>query len=91
MELSKYHGVFLTYDGQVYTCGQGYGGKLGLGHENSVMVNNNVVLSENIYYLKSILDYNLCRNSAKQLLLLLNLVYQSLDFVCNFEYLTDDS
>ena len=27
--MSKYHTVFITRDGLVYTCGQGHGGRLG--------------------------------------------------------------
>ncbi|XP_056015291.1 inhibitor of Bruton tyrosine kinase-like isoform X2 [Ostrea edulis] len=36
--LCKYHTVFLTVDGQVYTCGHGQGGRLGHGDEHTYMV-----------------------------------------------------
>jgi len=35
--MSTYHSVFLAQTGEVYTCGSGRGGKLGLGHESSVL------------------------------------------------------
>jgi alpha-tubulin suppressor-like RCC1 family protein len=35
--MSTYHTVFLTQAGEVYTCGSGRGGKLGLNHELSVL------------------------------------------------------
>ena len=38
MVLSKYHSVFLTSDGDVYALGHGFGGRLGLGHENAALV-----------------------------------------------------
>ncbi|XP_061171196.1 inhibitor of Bruton tyrosine kinase-like isoform X2 [Saccostrea echinata] len=36
--LCKYHSVFLTTDGQVYTCGHGQGGRLGHGNEQTYTV-----------------------------------------------------
>lgn len=36
--LCKYHSVFLTADGQVYTCGHGQGGRLGHGDEQTYTV-----------------------------------------------------
>lgn len=38
MVLCKYHSVFLTGDGQVYTCGHGQGGRLGHGDEQTYTV-----------------------------------------------------
>ena len=36
--MCKYHTVFLTADGQVYTCGHGQGGRLGHGDEQTYTV-----------------------------------------------------
>ncbi|XP_025096853.1 inhibitor of Bruton tyrosine kinase-like isoform X2 [Pomacea canaliculata] len=33
--MSKYHSVFLTQEGQIYTCGHGQGGRLGHGDERT--------------------------------------------------------
>ena len=35
--MSKYHTVFLCTDGSVFTCGQGRGGRLGHGNEQTVL------------------------------------------------------
>ena len=32
--MCKFHSGFLTHTGDVYMCGQGRGGRLGLGHEH---------------------------------------------------------
>ncbi|XP_070564360.1 inhibitor of Bruton tyrosine kinase-like [Ptychodera flava] len=34
----KYHSVFLTHNGQVYTCGHGQGGRLGHGNEQTYLI-----------------------------------------------------
>ncbi|TRY71260.1 hypothetical protein DNTS_006990, partial [Danionella cerebrum] len=36
--LCKFHSVFLSQKGQVYTCGHGHGGRLGHGDENTCLV-----------------------------------------------------
>ena len=36
--MSKYHTVFLSSDGRVYTCGHGRGGRLGHGNEQTIVV-----------------------------------------------------
>ena len=36
--MSKYHTVFLSREGRVYSCGHGFGGRLGHGDENSFVV-----------------------------------------------------
>lgn len=36
--MSKYHSVFLTQEGQIYTCGHGQGGRLGHGDERTCVV-----------------------------------------------------
>ena len=36
--MCKYHSVFVSTAGQVYTCGHGRGGRLGHGHELTVLV-----------------------------------------------------
>ncbi|KAK3770373.1 hypothetical protein RRG08_028271 [Elysia crispata] len=38
MVLCKYHTVFLSLSGQVYTCGHGQGGRLGHGDQHTVLV-----------------------------------------------------
>lgn len=40
--LCKYHTVFLTSTGQVYTCGHGHGGRLGHGDEQTCVVPRHV-------------------------------------------------
>ncbi|XP_067950544.1 inhibitor of Bruton tyrosine kinase-like [Watersipora subatra] len=35
--MSRYHSVYLTTTGTVYTCGHGRGGRLGLGHEEPTL------------------------------------------------------
>ena len=37
MVLCKYHSVFLTRGGALYTCGKGQGGRLASGHEDHIM------------------------------------------------------
>ncbi|GFR87447.1 inhibitor of Bruton tyrosine kinase-like, partial [Elysia marginata] len=37
--LCKYHTVFLSLSGQVYTCGHGQGGRLGHGDQHTVLMN----------------------------------------------------
>ena len=36
--MRRYHSVYLTSGGAVYTCGHGRGGRLGLGHEEPTLV-----------------------------------------------------
>ncbi len=36
--LCKFHSVFLSQKGQVYTCGHGQGGRLGHGDEQTYLV-----------------------------------------------------
>lgn len=36
--MCKYHSVFLSHGGQVYTCGHGHGGRLGHGDEHTCLV-----------------------------------------------------
>ncbi|XP_037082500.1 inhibitor of Bruton tyrosine kinase-like [Pollicipes pollicipes] len=38
IKMTKFHTVFLTQGGEVYTCGHGIGGRLGHGDEESVLV-----------------------------------------------------
>lgn len=38
MVLCKFHSVFLSQKGQVYTCGHGPGGRLGHGDEQTCLV-----------------------------------------------------
>lgn len=35
--MGKFHSVFLSEDGRVWSCGHGQGGRLGLGSESSVV------------------------------------------------------
>ena len=44
--MCKFHSVFLSLDGRVFTCGHGRGGRLGLGDEKTVLVN----MSSNFEY-----------------------------------------
>ena len=41
--MEKYHTVFLSTEGEVFTCGHGRGGRLGLGSESAVMTPQPVV------------------------------------------------
>ena len=36
--MNKYHTLFLSNAGQVYSCGHGLGGRLGQGHQSTVVV-----------------------------------------------------
>jgi alpha-tubulin suppressor-like RCC1 family protein len=36
--MCKFHAVFLTDNGNVWTCGHGLGGRLGHGDENTILV-----------------------------------------------------
>lgn len=42
--MSKYHTVFLSREGRVYSCGHGFGGRLGHGDESSFVVCNSTVI-----------------------------------------------
>ena len=37
--MCKFHSVFLSADGRVFTCGHGRGGRLGHGNEETILVN----------------------------------------------------
>ena len=37
--MCKFHSVFLSADGRVFTCGHGRGGRLGHGNEETLLVN----------------------------------------------------
>lgn len=36
--MCKFHSVFLSVDGKVFTCGHGRGGRLGHGNEETLLV-----------------------------------------------------
>ena len=36
--MRKFHSVFLSVDGKVFTCGHGRGGRLGHGNEETLLV-----------------------------------------------------
>jgi len=36
--MCKFHSVFLSVDGRVFTCGHGRGGRLGHGNEKTLLV-----------------------------------------------------
>jgi len=38
--MCKFHSVFLSVDGKVFTCGHGRGGRLGHGNEETLLVRN---------------------------------------------------
>ena len=38
--MCKFHSVFLSVDGKVFTCGHGRGGRLGHGNEETLLVSN---------------------------------------------------
>ncbi len=40
--MGKFHTVFLSHQGSVYTCGHGQGGRLGLGTEEASLVPHRV-------------------------------------------------
>lgn len=42
ISINKFHSVFLTTRGQVYTCGVGMNGRLGLGSEQTFMIPKHV-------------------------------------------------
>ena len=54
--MSKYHTVFLSREGHVYSCGHGFGGRLGHGDESSFVVRSanaiptTVIFSLEFYY-----------------------------------------
>lgn len=52
--LCKFHSVFLSQKGQVYTCGHGQGGRLGHGDEQTYLVRHfGVVLTHVFLHLLS--------------------------------------
>lgn len=43
--MQKYHTLFLSLDGNVWSCGSGHGGRLGLPSDNTVLIPQKVTLT----------------------------------------------
>ena len=62
--LCKFHTVFLSRRGEVFTCGHGRGGRLGHNNEQSIIVRSCDVLST---YVHTVCCYSLCDNHGYML------------------------
>ena len=55
--MCKFHSVFLTDEGQVFTCGHGRGGRLGHGNEETLLVSCcNKINDNNITMIKILIN-----------------------------------
>lgn len=57
MVLCKFHSVFLSQKGQVFTCGHGQGGRLGHGDEQTYLVSVGLDVDMNVTYTIHIIKY----------------------------------
>ena len=66
--ISKFHSAFLTVDGTVYTCGHGRGGRLGHGHNESILTPKmvKIFVDHKVTALSLGIDHSLFLTSAGQ-------------------------
>lgn len=49
IQMQKYHTIFLSLDGNVWSCGLGQGGRLGLSSDSPVLIPQKIVLVSKIH------------------------------------------
>ena len=58
--MCKFHSVFLSVDGRVFTCGHGRGGRLGHGNEKTLLVILNWIVHTITSHLYSFYNCYMC-------------------------------
>ena len=64
--MCKFHSAFLTQSGEVYMCGQGRGGRLGLGHEHVTIEPQRISLECEVAMVAAAVDHTIFLASSGQ-------------------------